>query len=250
MRASIRSPLWPAPLLALLLGCPSPTANPYGERQVPPPPQASADDPRVATKDGELYTQKTLDRAQERSPKGDDEAGGLGSGRPDETNGQCRLFAPKLPHPQCCEAEFGFDVATVQAACGHTTYLGESFRGSCGYYFHHDDGPRWFRLSKLPEASPKEAADHHDRKLIESLGDKYTPSTPVPGVEGAYWSRYENYRWAFLPGWDNPRQLSWEDVSCSDEGVIKVMAQIIAAKPAPPRAERLDLVPKARMEPA
>lgn len=255
MRASILSLLvapsrsWVVLLPVLLLGCPSSTTNPYGDKQSSPQPQVGADDPRVATKDGELYTQKTLERAAERSPGADDEPG-LGSGRSDETNGVCRLFAPKEPHPQCCNGEFGFDVETVREACGYDVYLGESFRHSCGYFFHHDEGPQWFRMSKLPEASPKQAAEHHDRKLTEALGAKYTLSTPVPGVEGAYWSRHEGYRWAFLPGWDNVRQLSWQSTSCSDEGVVKVLQQIIAAKPAPPRAQRLGLVPKARMNPA
>jgi hypothetical protein len=229
------------------MGCPSSTGNPYGDKPATPQPQVGADDPRVAMKDGELYTQTIIDRAEERAPSADDEPG-LGSGRPDETNGVCRLYAPKLPHPQCCNAELGFDVETVRAACGYDVYLGESLRQSCGYYFHHEEGPRWFRLSKLTETSAKQAAEHHDRKLTEALGAKYSASTPVPGVEGAYWSRHEGYRWAFLPGWDQVRQLSWEGVSCSDEGIVTVMKQIVAAKPAPDHAQRLGLVPKARME--
>lgn len=244
MRASPRFPSWPL-LLPALLGCPTVTSNPHGEKKAPPPPQVGADDPRVVVKDGELYSQKTIERAEQKTR--DDGEPGLGSGRPDETNGQCRLYAPKLPHPQCCNAELGFDVATASEACGLPTYLGESFRHSCGYYFHHDQGPRWFRLSKLPNASAKEAAEHHDRKMAESLGAAYQPSTPVPGVEGAWWSRHDRYRWAFLPGWENVRQLSWEDVSCSDEGVTTVIAQIVAAKPAPEHSQRLALVPKARM---
>ena len=61
---------------------------------------------------------------------------------------------------------------TVKKACGHDIYLGESFYHSCGYYFHSEEGPRWLRLSLIPETTPKEAAEHHDRKLVESLGDK------------------------------------------------------------------------------
>lgn len=248
--ASPSTLLAPASLAcALLLGCPSSMADPYAEQKATPTPQVGADDPRVVVKDGELYTHKTIERAEERSHD-DDAQPGLGSGRPDETNGVCRLYAPKLPHPQCCQAELGFDVETVRAACGHDLYLGESFRQSCGYYFHSEQGPRWLRLSKLAEASPRQAAEHHDRKMAEALGAKYSPSTPVPGVEGAYWSRHESYRWAFLPGWDEVRQLSWQDVSCSDEGIVTVMKQIIAAKPAPEHAQRLGLVPKARMEPS
>ncbi len=237
---------WLLLLATPLFACPSPTGNPYGDKPKPAAPQVGADDPRVVEKDGELYTQKTMDRVDGKV-RGNDDQPTLGSGRPDETNGVCRLYAPKLPHPQCCKAEFGFDVDTAKQACGHELYLGESFQMSCGYYFHHDDGPRWFRLSKLPESEPKKAAEHHDRKLTEMLREKYSPSTPVPGVPGAYWSRHDNYRWAFLPGWDNVRQLSWEERSCSDEGVVKVMAQIVAANPPPKNARRLGLTPKARM---
>jgi hypothetical protein len=249
MRALFRSSLWASSLTALLSGCPSSAGDPFEANKPSPQPQIGADDPRVAVKDGELYPQATLERAAERSP-GSTDAPGLGSGRPDETNGVCRLYAPKEPHPQCCEAELGFDADTVRAACGHDVYLGESFRHSCGYFFHHEQGPRWLRLSKLPDPSPAQAATHHDRKMTELLGTAYTPSTPVPGVEGAYWSRHEGYRWAFLPGWAEVRQLSWEAASCSDDGIVAVMKQIIAAKPPPPHAQRLGLVPKARMAPS
>ncbi len=243
MRAHARSLL---PLMVLLLGCPTATGNPYGTKKKKAPPQVGADDPRVVERDGDLYTQRTIERAEEKS-QGSKPRSGLGSGRPDETNGACRLYAPKLPEPQCCKGELGFDVQTVKDACDYDIYLGESFRFSCGYYFHHDEGPRWMRLSMIPEKTTKDAAEHHDRKLKEQLGDKYQASVPIPGIEGAMWSRHEEYRWAFLPGWDNVRQLSWNADSCSDEGITKVIAQIIAAKPAPEGTKRLGLVPKARM---
>ena len=236
------------PLGGLLLGCPTETGNPYGApKKATPAPQVTADDPRVVARDGELYTQRTIARADEKIREGNDDERGPGSGRPDETNGKCRLFAPKLPHPTCCKGELGFDVPTVKEACGYDVYLGESFHMSCGYYFHHDQGSRWIRLSMIPETEPAQAADHHDRKMAATLGDAYQPSTPVPGVPGAWWSRHDQYRWAFLPGWDNVRQLSWEERSCSDEGITTVMAQIIAAKRAPKGAPRPGLVPTARM---
>ncbi|MCH9679832.1 MAG: hypothetical protein K0V04_00235 [Deltaproteobacteria bacterium] len=232
--------------IAVMAGCPSANSNPFGNKTKQAAPQAGADDPRVAVKDGELYTHKTIDRAAEKTRGGDDQPT-LGSGRPDETNGVCRLYAPKLPHPQCCKAELGFDVETAQKACGHELYLGESFRMSCGFYFHHDEAPRWFRLANIPETTTKEAVEHHDRKMTATLQEKYTPSVPIPGVEDAYWSRHDEFRWAFLPGWNKVRQLSWHADSCSDEGVITLIKQIVAAKPPPKNARRLGLVPKARM---
>lgn len=234
-------------VVASLLGCPTETGNPYAAKPKAKP-QVGADDPRVVEKDGELYPQKTIERAEQRTRGGKDQAA-LGSGRPDETNGLCRLYSPELPDPECCKADLGFDMKTAQQACGLHVYLGESHRYSCGYYFATEDGNdrRWFRLGKLPESSAKAAADHHDRKMKEALGDKYALSSPVPGVEGAYWSRHDQFRWAFLPGWDNARQLSWEADSCSDEGIAKVIGQIVAAKPTPPGEKRLALVPTARM---
>lgn len=235
--------------LATQLGCPTQAGDPYATKaKAKAAPQVGAEDPRVVEKDGELYPQRTIERAQERQ-RGTEDEPSLGSGRPDETNGKCRLFSPELPHPECCNAELGFDMETAQKACGLHVYLGESHRYSCGYYFAADDGEgrRWFRLGTLPEATAKEAADHHDRRMKEALGDSFSGSSPVPGVEGAYWSRHENYRWAFLPGWANARQLSWQADSCSDEGIVEVIAQITAAKPAPPGEKRLAQVPKARM---
>lgn len=243
MRASIRIVV---ALAAPLLGCPSQTPSAAANKpQAQPVPEPGIEDPRVVEKDGELYTQKTADRIE--SKQREENPSALGSGRPDETNGVCRLYAPKLPNPECCVAETGFDEATVREACGHDIYLGESFRFSCGYYFHSDEGPRWFRLSRITEKDPKTAADNHDRKLADVIGDKYTGSSPVPGVPGAYWSRHDEYRWAFLPGWDDVRQLSWNDDSCSDEGVTKVIAQIVAAKRPPKGDPRPGLLPKARM---
>ena len=248
MRATIRFVSLGLPVLAalpLVAGCPTDAGNPYAQKPKPAAPKVGVEDPRVVERDGELYTQKTIERIEERE-RDDDKARGLGSGRPDETNGECRLYAPELPHPQCCKAEFGFDVDAAQKHCDVDIYLGESFRYSCGYYFHDDAGYRWFRLSKLPDTDPAKSAEHHDRKLVESLGDKYTKSSPVPGVPGAYWSRHERFRWAFLPGWDNVRQLSWDQRSCSDEGITELMKEIIAAKPAPEGSRRLSKTPKAR----
>ncbi|MEX1368074.1 MAG: hypothetical protein AB1Z98_33400 [Nannocystaceae bacterium] len=234
-----------ASLTGLLMGCPTEAGNPYAAKPKPTP-QVGVEDPRVVERDGDLYPQKTIDRADERR-RGAEDQPGLGSGRPDETNGVCRLFSPELPQPECCNAELGFDVETAKAACDLDIYLGESHRISCGYYFNaSDDRTRWFRLGKIPETTAKDAAGHHDRKLKEALGDEYAPSSPVPGVDGAYWSRHDNFRWAFIPGWDNVRQLSWEAGSCSDEGVTKLIAQLAAAKPPPPDSPRASLLPKAR----
>ena len=158
----------------LLLGCPSSTGHPYGDKQATPQPQVGADDPRVVVKDGELYTQKTIERAEERSPGSDDEPG-LGSGRPDETNGVCRLYAPKLPNPQCCVAELGFDVETVRAACGHDVYLGESFRQSCGYYFHHEEGPIALAVVRRSVAVDAELTVDTDDGVIAAAQEVVVP---------------------------------------------------------------------------
>ena len=203
-------------------------------------------DPRVV-KDGEdLYPAAAIERAEQlQKPAA---AGGLGSGKPDETNGECRLFAPKLPSPECCKPEYGFDAEVVQRACGLDLFLGESFQYSCGYYFHEEGSPPvWFRMSMLPDAKAKDAADTHDRKLRQVAKNPELASTPVPGVEGAYWSEHDGNRWAFVPGWDKTRQLSWKSGTCSDEGIVEIIRQLVAAKPAPKGSTRPGLLPKARM---
>jgi hypothetical protein len=194
----------------------------------------------------DLYSVETVERVKSRSaPR--DEGNSPGTGRPDETNGVCRLFAPELADPACCEVDYGFDVETVQRLCGHDTYLGESFQFSCGYFFHSETGPPpWFRMSFVPSATPEAAAEVHDAKLRNLRGDAMSPSRPVPGVEGAMWSHNGEHRWAFLPGWSKVRQLAWRRESCSDEGAIALIEQLMAAKEPSPDDERLALIPKAR----
>ena len=230
---------------ALLCGCP----NEIDPASLAPKPAAKAvvdeNDPRVV-KDGEdLYSAAAVERSQAQVKP--TSQGGRGSGVPDETNGVCRLFAPKLPSPECCKGEYGFDVETVQKACGLELFLGESFQYSCGFYFHKNDKPVWMRMGHLPDSDPKAAATAHDLKMREVTKNPTYASTPVPGVEGAMWSSHEGNRWAFLPGWTHARQLSWRDETCSDEGVIEVIKQLVAAKEPPKNAKRVDLLPKARM---
>lgn len=230
-------------------------------------------DPRVAKVGEDLYSARALERAAQKrrlpaepGAPGDlpepDEAGadqaadpdappdptapppvgGRGSGKPDETNGVCRLYAPKLANPECCKQQLGFDVQAVKKACGLDLYLGESFRGSCGYHFLSKDGqPSWFRLSSLTEESVDDAAKTHDRKLGQRRDTQ--ASEPLPGIPGAKVSKYDQARWAFLPGFGGKvRQLSWSEKFCSDEAMQGVMKQLVAAKPKP-RGTKRALVP-------
>src|SRR5688500_13899078 len=204
---------------ALLLGCPS-QVDVAAARPKPAAPSVE-EDPRVVRDGEDLYAADVIEKRQQLDDAVKaEEASAPGSGKPDESNGVCRLFAPELPKPECCKAEYGFDAQQVQEACGFELYLGESFQYSCGYYFHKTGGlPSWFRMSFLPGATPAIAADAHDRKLRRAAKDESLKSTPVPGVEGALWSGHDGLRWAFLPGWKQVRQLSWRDRECSDEAM-------------------------------
>ncbi|MCB9702344.1 MAG: hypothetical protein H6711_10650 [Myxococcales bacterium] len=235
-----RSPLLPsAAILLLLAACP---------QQVEPSPQTStplkrgevgADDPRVVADTGDLYPAR--DEAS-------DPSGPRGTGAPDETNGVCRLYAPKLPNPECCEGDLGLDVDVVKQACGYPLYLGESFHATCGYFFAGDESAekaKWIRLSVTHEPTVEAAAKAHDERIgYRVANDPNFHSEPVPGVEGALWSSHERLHWAFLPGWSRPRQLTWRDDSCSNEGIIEVMKQLIAAPEVPAGAPRKSMIPR------
>jgi hypothetical protein len=232
-------------VLALLTACPSQVSSPR--------PQAEAEaavgpnDPRVVQDGQDLYPAEAFERVESRRIADEAETESLGTGRPDETNGVCRLYAPKLPNPTCCEVELGFDVETVQRVCGHDIYLGESFQFSCGYYFHSEQvDPPWFRLSVLAVPTVEQAAEAHDAKLRNLVGDAYGGSQPVPGVPGAVWSHHGEHHWAFIPGWSKIRQLAWRNESCTNEGAVALIRQLIGAKQPPEGAERLSLIPKAR----
>jgi hypothetical protein len=243
---------WLAPVgllgaLALVTACPGQVS---GSRQGDGEFAIGADDPRVVQEGKDLYPADSIERVRSRSGGEDSDPeseNSPGTGRPDETNGVCRLFAPKLPNPTCCEVDYGFDVATVQRICGHDTYLGESFQFSCGYYFHSETtDPPWFRMSFLPSSTVEQAAQVHDAKLGKLVGESLVPSQPVPGVEGAMWSHDGEHHWAFLPGWSKVRQLAWRNESCSNDGAAALIKQLVAAQEPPEDAERLALIPKAR----
>lgn len=238
-------------LAPLALGCPA-QVDPAAmvPRKEEPKPVDEAD-PRVAKIGEDLYPIEAVERIEQKekiqAAAAPAPTGSRGTGKPDETNGVCRLFAPELPNPECCNPEYGFDAELVASTCGLDLYLGESFQLSCGYYFHEAGlDPRWFRAAFVSDGTAKEAADGHDLKLKQLTKNPDYHSDPIPGIPGAYWSTHDGLRWAFLPGWDRVRQVSWRDEFCPPEKMADVLAKMTAAKPPERGAARVGLVPRAR----
>jgi hypothetical protein len=247
----LRPMIRPTALVALLAcGCPAQVEHLPGKQAAKAPPVVDESDPRVVRDGNDLYAAGAA--PPKPSPAPVEASTSPGTGRPDESNGECRLYAPELPNPHCCNVEYGFDVDAVQAACGHDLYLGESFHYTCGYYFHAESGlPVWFRTALVAGHDVSAAAGAHDRKLREVTKNPAFRSAPVPGIPGALWSEHDGLHWAFLPGWPKVREVSWRDDSCSEEGVLKVLAQMAEAVPPEKGAKRLGMLPKARLrEPA
>lgn len=229
----------PRPWILLVLAvaaCPqaSPVDPAAGKVAAPP-----VIDGRVVADGGDLYPAK-------RAPAPPPTPPSPGTGLSDESNGKCRLFAPEMPEPTCCERQLGLDVPTIQAACGLAVYLGESFYNTCGYYFlpatpTTGTPARWFRLSTLADKTPRAAAEAHDRHTRRIPG--FEPATPIPGIEGAWWSAQDDLHWAFLPGWSTVRMFTWSDASCSPEGITKILAQLVAAPEIPAGTPRTAMVP-------
>ncbi|MFO7566296.1 MAG: hypothetical protein R6X02_26875 [Enhygromyxa sp.] len=243
-----RTPL-AASLLVVLgcaLGCPAKAPTPQSEAQAGRSPAGvpvtDADDPRVVRDSDDLYATEDAPRQPPSTPA-------LGSGRPDTSNGVCKLFSPKLPEPECCPQETGFDAEKVKQLCGHALYMGESLQQSCGYYYlpEPDGGiPVALRASRLNLESVSEAAAAHDERLAHTLRLPKFESTPVPGVEGALWSEHDGVHWAFVPGWSSVRLVSWTDDACPIEAMPAVLKLMIEAKEVPPEAPRPGLLPIAR----
>ncbi|MGB1014283.1 MAG: hypothetical protein ACPG4T_09145, partial [Nannocystaceae bacterium] len=217
-----------------LTGCPQQVTPESLEGKVAKPDLVAADDPRVVADTDDLYAiESAPDRTKPKKAKG--------SGSTDETNGVCRLFAPKLPEPTCCPLDLGFDVPTVQEACGKLVYLGESMHSTCGYHFLDSESheQRWFRLSQDFGSSVAEAAAAHDRLVATRLAkDPNFKSQPVPGVPGALWASHGGIHWAFVPGWPVVRKFTWRDESCSQEGVAKIIKALVKTPPVPKKQKR------------
>lgn len=225
---------------ALLLACPQ--AQPTEDVEGTPSPAAA--DPRVVNDSSDLYVGKAP-APQEIEPRPAEAGSSPGTGRPDETNGTCRLYAPELREPACCEHPLGFDVAAAQESCGLQLYLGESFHNTCGFYFLREPGasPTWFRLSVIRGESPRAAADEH--ALIMRRTSPGIAAEPVPGVPGALWVKQDEYRWAFLPGWKSVRLLAWKDTSCADDRIAGLLRAQIAVPEHATGPRRRGLLPAA-----
>ncbi|PRQ05995.1 hypothetical protein [Enhygromyxa salina] len=230
--------------LALCLGCPAKVPTP--EQQATPTPATpevtATEDPRVVRDGDDLYAAESAPRPLPGQPA-------LGSGKPDTSNGVCKLFAPKLEEPHCCPFETGFDAERVQQLCGHALYMGESLHQSCGYFFLPDmngSAPVSMRGSKINREDVSEAAADHDLRLGRLTNNDAFESTPIPGVEGAVWSQADGLNWAFLPGWSSVRLISWADDACPRDAMPEVLKLIAEAKQPPENAPRPDLLPKAR----
>jgi hypothetical protein len=233
--------------MGLCLGCPvkAPTPESEAKSGTPSPegvPVVDDSDPRVVRDGEDLYAVESAPR----TPSEDEPA--LGSGRPDTSNGVCKLFAPKLPEPECCPFETGFDADRIKQICGHELYMGESVQQSCGYFFlpsMQGSFPVSIRASMIDQENLAKAAADHDQRLAQLTKNPAFASTPVPGVEGAMWSTADGLHWAFVPGWKLVRLVSWADDACPIDKMPEVLALMAKAAEPPPGAPR-ELVPKAR----
>jgi len=212
--------------LVLLAACPQaqpPAPTPTADGAHPAP-----DDPRVVAETGDLYAAQSAPSAL-RPPEGEKPDKAPGSGRPDETNGVCRLYAPQLAEPKCCEHTLGFDSTFAADTCGLQVYLGESFHNTCGFYFvpQPNTPAQWFRIALIMGDTPLQAAEDNLKQMRRH--DPTVAVEPVPDVPGAYWTKQKEYRWAFLPGWSAVRMFAWKTDTCSDDKIGGVLRHIIAA---------------------
>jgi hypothetical protein len=242
----MKAPLAPTACLSLLVlwAAACPAAPAADERRFPSVGHTEVDDPRIVADTEDLYE-------REDAPEQPEAEAAPGSGRPDEQNGVCRLYAPKLPSPECCPYETGFDAEDVRTTCGLEVYLGESMQGSCGYHFLPDAGgsePVFFRGS-LIMGELDDAIAAHEKQLRRLTGDENAKTAPVPGVEGAVWSSAKGVSWAHVPGWSRPRLLTWQDSACGREKVVSIIARFKDAPEPPEKAARLGLVPARRPAP-
>lgn len=230
--------------LLTTLGCPAEVKDTTPTPEPKAAPVIDESDPRVVKVGDDLYAADTVPEAAEEV------GNGKGSGKPDESNGFCRLYAPKLPEPHCCLTEYGFDAEAAAKSCEKPLYLGESFQRSCGYYLH--DGasgePVWFRTSFVDDPSPKEAAEAEANRLtLRFQAD--VEVKPMADTPGAYTLTYSGISYAWMagdPAWPNVRRLAWNESTCTPAGLEAVVSQMATAKAPPKGAKRQGLVPQAR----
>jgi hypothetical protein len=238
-------------VLASILGltaCPPP--KPSDDGAAPKQAEALPGTDRVVQHGEDLYAEGNAPNLDSNVKRVSDGGRNPGAGIPDESNGVCRLFDPKLPQPECCKFETGFDVDDAIAACGFIVYMGEAAYGSCGYHFSKTAGDASVALRAAPiiNENMENAVRSHDRQLQRASKDPKFKSTPIPGIPGAKWSRLpeEGLNWAHIPGWSMPRRVSWHDRACEREAMIPLLKNMTKAVEPPEGAERAAMVPRRR----
>lgn len=157
-----------------------------------------------------------------------------GVGSPDETNGECRLFAERYEEPTCCPRSYGLGVEDVAEICGYEVFLGEYLKEGCRYSFYdaeHGD-TMWIKLALLADGRPlAEVVEDADKWLRKRKRDESFKSTMLDGEPGVAYNLVNPVGWATFAGWRRHRQATWKKGFCGDK--LEVLLRKMADAPEP-----------------
>lgn len=135
----------------------------------------------------------------------------------------------------CCPSRLGLDTAMVRDRCAWPEYLGERSELGCVHVFR-DAQARTIELRVTPIVglTLAHALALHDTSFVDLELIREVRPTSEPSSE-ITWTRHEDRNWAFVPGWPQPRRVSWLADDCSDDSMLAVL-QAMSSSPIDPAA--------------
>lgn len=140
----------------------------------------------------------------------------------------CVPFAGEASN--CCPSRLGLDPELVRDRCGWSEYLGERSELGCVHVFRDREGePVELRITPIVGLTLARALELHERGFIDL--DPALVEREVWTASGGEitWTGYEGRRWAFVPGWPEPRRVGWQTRDCADEPMLEVLRQMSEA---------------------
>jgi hypothetical protein len=133
----------------------------------------------------------------------------------------------------CCPSRLGLDTELIRDRCGWTEYLGERSESSCLHVFRDAQGAAVeLRVVPIVGLELARAIELHEAGFVDvELAREVWPVSEAGGE--ITWTSHEGRNWAFVPGWPQPRRVSWLDDDCADDP-MRVVLQAMSRAPVDP----------------
>ncbi|MFV8753379.1 hypothetical protein ACNOYE_22750 [Nannocystaceae bacterium ST9] len=128
----------------------------------------------------------------------------------------------------CCPSRLGLDPELARDRCGFAEYLGERSESACVHVFRdRDDREVELRVTPIVGLTDAGALALHRSSFVEG---ELALDVWTAGEAGEItWTSHADRSWAFVPGWPQPRRVSWQTSECGQPAMLELLRSMAAA---------------------